>query len=258
MRDETGNITASRCVLFLKNLDLESVQAQIDMLNDQHEVTMVQPINQLDYTKDEWRFFAFDELFFYWEAYAVAVDELISTMAGGVIAVCVISAVFMPHWTAVAFVLPFIVVLYIDLLGTVRFFGLNINGLTYVCVVVAIGLLVDFVFHILLRYYEASPHKSREERVKETLQVEYMKLKNVGAADRTEINLSYPFFFARFETVSCSQTMGVSILVGGLSTLLGVIPICLSELKIFMTVFYSFFAMVVIGTARNANRPTLC
>jgi len=51
--------------------------------------------------------------------------------------------------------------------------------------------------------------------------------------------------------------MGVSILVGGLSTLLGVIPICLSELKIFMTVFYSFFAMVVIGTARNANRPTV-
>lgn len=76
----------------------------------------------------------------------------------------------------------------------------------------AIGLLVDFVMHILLRYYETSPYQSREERVKETL-----------------------------------QTIGVSIWIGGFTTLLGVIPLALSSMKIFLTVFYAFFAMVTLG-----------
>ena len=70
--------------------------------------------------------------------------------------------------------------------------------------------------HILLRYYESSPHKSREDRVKETL-----------------------------------QTMGVSILLGGLTTFLGVIPLALSSMKIFLPVFYSFLAMVILGVAHG-------
>jgi predicted RND superfamily exporter protein len=104
------------------------------------------------------------------------------------------------------------------MLGMLQFFGLCINGITYICIVVAIGLLVDFLLHILLRYYECSSTspsggiKSRDERVKETL-----------------------------------ETMGVSILVGGLTTFLGIIPAAISSLEIFMSVFYSFFSMVVLG-----------
>ena len=78
---------------------------------------MSQPVNQLPAHRDEWAFFAFDELFFYWEAYAVAVDELIFTIIAGVVAVTAIAFTLIPHWTAVGFVLPLIVVLYIDLLG---------------------------------------------------------------------------------------------------------------------------------------------
>lgn len=60
--------------------------------------------------------------------------------------------------------------------------------MTYVCLVVSIGLLVDFLIHVLLRYYECEPGKSRNERVKETL-----------------------------------ETMGASILVGGATTFLAVV-----------------------------------
>lgn len=70
--------------------------------------------------------------------------------------------------------------------------------------------------HVLLRYYESRPDQSREARVKETL-----------------------------------KTMGVSIMVGGFTTFLGVLPLVLSKLQIFLTVFYAFFAMVSLGVSHG-------
>lgn len=43
------------------------------------------------------------------------------------------------------------------------------------------------------------------------------------------------------------ETMGASILVGGLSTFLGVIPLAFSTSAILRTVFTAFFAMVTLG-----------
>ena len=92
-----------------------------------------------------------------------------------------------------------------------QYCGIHINAVTYVIIVMAIGLLVDFLMHIMLRYYETTGN-TRHAKVKETL-----------------------------------QTMGSSIMLGGLTTFLGVIPLAFSTTKIFMTVFISFLAMVTIG-----------
>ena len=89
--------------------------------------------------------------------------------------------------------------------------GLHINAVTYVCLVISIGLIVDFLMHVLLRYFECK-HQSREERVKETL-----------------------------------SSMGSSILLGGLSTLLGVLPLIFSTSTILSTVFTLFCSMVILG-----------
>lgn len=89
--------------------------------------------------------------------------------------------------------------------------GLHINSLTFVIICMAIGLLVDFLVHILLRYYEADG-ETREAKIRETL-----------------------------------RTMGASMFVGGLTTFLGVCPLVLSTTHIFMTVFWAFAAMVILG-----------
>ena len=144
--------------------------------------------------------------------YAVAVDELVLTVIVGVVAVTGITFLFMPHWTAPLLVFPLIAMLYINMLGTIGCLGLHINGLTYVYIVVAIGLLIDFLIHVLLRFYECSPGKTRDKRVKETL-----------------------------------ETMGVSVLIGGVTTFLAVVPLAASSVKVFMTVFKAFFAMIILG-----------
>lgn len=137
------------------------------------------------------------------------------TTISGILAVAVVAFVLIPHWTASLFVLPMMIILYADLLGTLQFAGMHINPLVCICLITSIGLLVDFVMHVLLRYYESTA-PTREEKVKDTL-----------------------------------QTMGASILVGGLSTCLGVIPLAFSSSSIIGTMFVLFVSMITIGVAHG-------
>jgi Niemann-Pick C1 protein len=88
--------------------------------------------------------------------------------------------------------------------------GLEVNAVTYIGMVMSIGLLVDFVMHILLRYYESSG--TREEK-----------------------------------TVNTLRTMGSSIFLGGLSSLLGTLGLSFASSSIFTSVFVVFFGLVVLG-----------
>jgi hypothetical protein len=63
VRDENGNITASRCWLFMKHLDMQDVQAQTDMLLDQRDITMNNPVNV---GREEPAFFSFDIYYIIW------------------------------------------------------------------------------------------------------------------------------------------------------------------------------------------------
>ena len=49
-----------------------------------------------------------------------------------------------------------------------QYCGITINPISYFIIVMSIGLLVDFLMHVLLRYYEAKG-TTRDEKVKETL-----------------------------------------------------------------------------------------
>jgi Niemann-Pick C1 protein len=105
---------------------------------------------------------------------------------------------------------PLVAVLYIDMIGVLQMAGINMNAVSYITLVLSIGLTVDFLMHVLLRYYEAKG--SRHEKV-----------------------------------VEMFKTMGISILVGGISTLLGTLPLAFSTSLVFHTVFVAFVALVMLG-----------
>jgi Niemann-Pick C1 protein len=115
----TGEITASRCFIFLRKIDMNSVPDQIDMLMDQRAISARQPINRQ--SQDGWSFFTFEELYFFFELYAVSVQELVFTTIAGVCAVSVVAFLFIPHWSAITFVTPLICCLYFLLLGMFEF-----------------------------------------------------------------------------------------------------------------------------------------
>mmetsp|Transcript_24731 Transcript_24731/g.38156 ORF Transcript_24731/g.38156 Transcript_24731/m.38156 type:complete len:142 (-) Transcript_24731:30-455(-) len=93
--------------------------------------------------------------------------------------------------------------------------GLHVNSVTYVGLVMSIGLMVDYVMHVVIRYYE-SKKQSREEKVKDTL-----------------------------------NTIGSSVLIGGLSTFLGIIPLAFSTSEIFWNIFVIFVGLVILGCAHG-------
>jgi predicted RND superfamily exporter protein len=83
---------------------------------------------------------------------------------------------------------------------------------SYITLVMSIGLMVDYLLHVLLKYYESKG--SREQRVVEVL-----------------------------------STMGASVLVGGISTFLGVLLLAFSSSVIIQNVFYAFIGLVTFGIA---------
>jgi Niemann-Pick C1 protein len=111
---DTGVIISSRCYLYLRKIDMESIPNQISLLLDQRKITQNQPINT---GKKEASFFTFDDLYFFFELYAVTVQELIVTTISGVVSVIAVTFVLVPHWSAIVFVTPLIIALYFMLLG---------------------------------------------------------------------------------------------------------------------------------------------
>ena len=96
-------------------------------------------------------------------------------------------------------------------MGVLQLAQIDIGPVPYVGLVMSIGLMVDYIVHIVLRFLE-SKETSREAKVIDTL---------------------------------CS--MGASVFVGGVSTLLGVIPLSFSSTDVFFTIFVIFCGLVVLG-----------
>jgi len=209
--DDKGRIIESRCLIDIGNVDVSSVLSQIDTLASFRSITESQPINQ---GKSEQSFLVYSLAFNIWEFYSKAVDELVFAAVTGVTAVTLLSLIMVPHWSAAPIVLPMMCVLYIDILGFMQWGGVTINPVSYVALAMSIGLLVDFIMHVLLKYYELPG--TRKEK-----------------------------------TVEMLRTMGSSIFLGGVTTFLGTVPLAFSTSEIFYTVFIGFMGLVVIGVSHG-------
>lgn len=210
VRDESGNILTSRTVVKMDNIDYLDIKDQIDALGDQRVLSESQ-----DKGRDDWAFFTFEIRYYLFQFYTSCPSELKLTTIIGVSAISFISLIFIPHWTSILFVAPVICMLYIDLLGFLQVCGVAINAVSFISLVMSIGLLVDFLMHILLRYYE-SKELSRAEKVKDAI-----------------------------------QTMGTSVLIGAISTFLGIIPLVMSTSEVFWTIFITFVGVVVFGATHG-------
>lgn len=205
---ESGKIVSSRVFVSMDNVDVEDVAHQIDVMKEQNQVTDSQPINV---GSTNYAFFNYDGIHNIWEFYTVSVNELIVNTILGVVTVSVLGFILIPHWTATLYVFPVTCMMYVDILGFMQWLGVHINAVSYVSLVMSIGLVVDFVMHVVLRYFEC-PGTRREK------------------------------------TVEMLRTMGVSVLIGGVSTFLGTLPLAFSSSEIFTTIFVVFLALVIFGT----------
>jgi len=225
VRDErTGDIIVSRTVMDMNHVDQRDIDSMVNALKHQRAISQSLEINKPEglsqrtiydpmcEESNNWAFFMYEEQFPTWEFYSIAVSELVFSTIMGIAAVTLVGMLLIPHWTAFFFVLPVISITYVDLLGLLQFLGAKINAVTYVTMVMSIGLMVDFIMHILLRYYECEANLTRRQRVIETL-----------------------------------KTMGASVVLGGTSSFLGVLPLAISKTLMINVIFINFISLMIIG-----------
>jgi Niemann-Pick C1 protein len=205
-----GTLLASRCQLKMDGM-VGNVKASINALREQEAVTIAQPIN---HGKSELSFFTFAVDYNSWSFYDSCVQQLRQSTLSGIGSVTAAALLFIPHWTAAFIVCPIVCMMYVDILGVLQWANIHINAVSFVTVVMSIGLIVDYLLHILLRYYETPGCRIR----------------------RTSEALS---------------TVGVSVFAGGFSTLLGTMPLVLSTSQIFWTVFVAFVTLVSVALAHG-------
>jgi len=212
VRNKNGNVVKSKVAISLDNIRETPIRQQIKNLDLVEEIVNDFPGNNDGRTRPA--YYVTSEVFETWQFYRYCVEELTFSAVVGILSVVGVALLFIPHWSASLTVLPLMCIVYIDMLGFLQWFGVSINAVTYVILAMSIGLLVDFLMHVLLRYYE-SPG-TRAEKVIVTL-----------------------------------RTMGSSILLGGITTFLGTLPLAFSQSNIFITVFIAFIGLVVLGTTHG-------
>lgn len=210
VRSADGEVVASRVYMTMSVSN--DVHEQIRVLNMQHMVSLQQSVNHG--REERFAFFTFAKAYTGFENYSRGVRDLISTAITGVVAVTFVAVVFIPHWSAALVVCPLIIVLYIELLGVLQWGGLYLNSMTSMSMTISIGLLVDFVVHILFRYYEEPGTRQQK-------------------------------------TVAMLRTMGSSVLLGGTTTLLGTLPLVFASSDALQIVFVSFLGIVFLGVGHG-------
>jgi predicted RND superfamily exporter protein len=207
VRSEDGNLIASAVYLSL-DIDLSDTKRQIEFLSAQDRVTQNQPVNK---DAHDLNFFTFSPSYYMWEFFAVTTHEIILNIVLGLVVVFIATLIFAHRYSGCIFVTSTVAMIFLDVLGIIQAVGLFINPVTYISVVLSIGLMVDYVVHVMFKYFE-SEATTREEKV-----------------------------------LDCLTTMGSSILLGGTSTVIATIPLAFSSSKIFLAVFIIFMSFVVLS-----------
>lgn len=188
---------------------LFGVQSQLNTIKSQRKISSVQSINQ---NKDNWSFFTFGRVFLVWELYLVIVQEVVLTIAVGLCGVLVLSFILLPNPLGCLIVTPNVAMIYVELLALLRVGKVYINVVSAVSLIICIGLVVDYSMHIVMVYFETKDGDTRDNRVKSVL-----------------------------------TTIGSSVLVGGVTTLLGVLPLTFASTHFFQVFFLSFLCIPTLG-----------
>lgn len=178
------------------------------------DATSRQSINQ-GLRPEDYVFFTWSYPLHAWEVYSVIVHEILSTVLYGLIAIFAVTLMFVPHPLGAFLVTPMVAAIYVELMAGLQIAGLYINVITAVALIMTIGLVVDYTIHVILAYFDAASnndHQSPNERIQQVL-----------------------------------VTMGQLVLLGGLSTFLGVLILAFSASTLFKTFFVTIFLIVVLG-----------
>jgi len=157
-------------------------------------------------------------MFLYYEQYAIIEREALTNLGLALVAVFVIVTLFVASLGATLLVMLCVVLVDVDILGLMWLWGLSIDSVAIINLVLAVGLAVDYSCHVAHSFVQMpatpglSPRAQRQER-----------------------------------TDRAVEEMGVAVVHGAVSTFLAVLILSTSKSYIFVIFFKQFFGICLFG-----------
>ena len=149
--------------------------------------------------------------FIYFEQYANVLDETIRNVIVAGISILFITSLFLNHFMIIICLMCGFLALILELLGLMYMWNVSVNSISMINLVMALGFSVDYNAHVAY-HFVSSKATSAENRVIDSL-----------------------------------GKIGGSVLLGGLSTFLGMMPTGFASSTVFKTFFKMFVGIVVLG-----------
>ncbi|CAM9506157.1 unnamed protein product [Ectocarpus sp. 12 AP-2014] len=200
--DDEGLIKISRSDMYLVNLvDTEN---NVDALRDTRDVA--------DQSTLDPQPFAYSGVFVFSEQFVVIYNELLSSFGLALLAVLVLSLFVLGKVTIVLLVCLTLVMIDVELLGFVYHWNLDVNSITVIELIMAVGLVVDYMVHIVHYFLHQDPGIPKDARIAEAL-----------------------------------GEIGPSVMVGAATTFLGIMPLAFANNVIFRVFFKMFLVIISFG-----------
>jgi len=154
--------------------------------------------------------FAYSSAWLNYEQYKAIEQEAIRNISSTMAVMVVIIAFLLVNPKAVSVTCFCLCLIIVNIIGYMHFWGLALDSVTIIMLVIALGLSVDYAAHIGRAFMET--HGTPDERLK-----------------------------------LCLENMGVAVLNGAISTFLAVLLLSGSRSYVFITFFRQLFLCIVFG-----------
>lgn len=200
--EDSSVIEISRSLTFL--IDLTTTDNNIDALQDARDVVDLSTLDPKP--------FEFSPVFIFTEQFLVMYQELILNFVLALVAVAVLSLFILGNITIVVLVCVTVAIIDLELLGFVYHWGLEVNSITVIELIMAVGLVVDYTVHIVHYFLHQDPSISKDTRIAGSL-----------------------------------GEIGPSVILGASTTFVGILPMLFANNVIFRVFFKMFLIIITFG-----------
>ncbi|XP_071966188.1 patched domain-containing protein 3-like [Antedon mediterranea] len=196
---ENGVIIASRCLVITK--DINTSNRERDMMSDMRD--------KADQSKYD--ITVYHPAFIFFDQYTAVLPNTLQNLGIALASMMLVSLIFIPQPICSVWVVLCILSIEAGVVGFMSHWGVNLDSISMINIILCIGFSVDFSAHIAYTF-TVSDGVSKNARIIKTL-----------------------------------FTLGMPILQGALSTLFGISVLSMSNGYIFRTFFKTLFLVIVFG-----------
>eukprot|EP00903_Cladosiphon_okamuranus_P015713 g14505.t1 len=200
--NDDGTILISQTDMYL--VDLTDTDKNVDALKGSRDVVEQSALDPKP--------FAFSGVFVFAEQFVVIYDELLTSFGLALVAVLALSLFVLGKVAVVLLVCVTVLIIDVELLGFVYHWGLDVNSITVIELIMAVGLVVDYMVHIVHYFLHQDPNIPKDDRIAMAL-----------------------------------GEIGPSVLVGAMTTFLGIMPLAFASNTIFRVFFKMFLVIISFG-----------